>query len=240
MFFFFHLQHPPSVLSWGLTACALSLLPDTHFSSPPLVLHRHTTIKTTKSLVNSCWRLAEYRFWIECFPETNPLKSAFFSNGRNTIKQTTLQSWLGSPHTKCFNYRSLQAALNFGSRAETQRRRRRGRAEKRSVDSPEEDRLSLPDGDVVHHLVVGLRVPLAADWQPCGHKKQNPQREKKRAFGKSDQVASERHRLQPLRSGGEKKSHSETMSRFSSRQQPRGDYFACPQFISVNPDLLAR
>lgn len=65
------------------------------------------------------------------------------------------------------------------------------------LDSPEKDRLSLSDGDIVHHFVVGWRVPLAADWQPCRHKKQNPQREKNCAFGKSDKVSPERHRLQP-------------------------------------------
>lgn len=36
---------------------------------PPLFPHHHTTIKNVKSLVNSCCRLAEYRFWIECFPD---------------------------------------------------------------------------------------------------------------------------------------------------------------------------
>lgn len=68
---------------------------------------------------------------------------------------------------------------------------------KKGVDSPEKDRLSLSDGDIVHHFVVGLRIPLAAYWQPCGHKKQNPQSEKNCAFVKSDSVSPDRHRLQP-------------------------------------------
>lgn len=62
-------------------------------------------------------------------------------------------------------------------------------------DSPEKDRLSLSDCDIVHHFVVGLRIPLAADLQPCRYKKQNPQGEKNCAFGKSDKISPDRHRL---------------------------------------------
>lgn len=64
------------------------------------------------------------------------------------------------------------------------------------LDSPEENRFSLSDGDIVHHFVLGLRIPLAADWQPCRHKKQHPQREKNCAFGQSDKVSPVGHRLQ--------------------------------------------
>lgn len=63
----------------------------------------------------------------------------------------------------------------------------------RRKDSPEDHHLSLSHCDVVHHPVVGLRIPLAADGQPCRHNKQNPQREKKRAFGKGDKVSWQRH-----------------------------------------------
>ena len=62
------------------------------------------------------------------------------------------------------------------------------------MDSPEEDCLSLPDCDIVHHSVVRLRLPLAADGQPCGHKKQNPQTEQKCAFEEGDKVSAQRHR----------------------------------------------
>lgn len=44
-------------------------------------------------------------------------------------------------------------------------------------DSPEEDRLSLPDGDIVHHCVVVLRIHLAADRQPYKHKEEHPEAE---------------------------------------------------------------
>lgn len=64
------------------------------------------------------------------------------------------------------------------------------------MDSPEEDSLSLSDGDIVHHIVVGLRITLAADRQPCRHKNQNPQTQNKRAFGKGDRVFANRHRVQ--------------------------------------------
>lgn len=85
--------------------------PETHFFLPPLVPHRHTTIKRAKSLVNSCYRLAEYHFWIECFPDTNPSKSSpFFSSG-NVIEPTALQS-LPPPNT---NHWRPQATLNFRS-----------------------------------------------------------------------------------------------------------------------------
>jgi len=64
----------------------------------------------------------------------------------------------------------------------------------KQLEPPEKDRFSLSDGDIVHHFIVGLRIPLATDRQPCRHKKQNPQRENNCAFGKSDQVSPERHR----------------------------------------------
>lgn len=61
----------------------------------------------------------------------------------------------------------------------------------------------MSDGDVVHHFVVG--IPLAADRQPCRNNKQNPQREKNRAFGKDDKVSAEKHRLQPEEVLGQKR-----------------------------------
>lgn len=138
-------------------------------------------MKASKSLVNSCYRLPEYRFSAECLPRANPLKSPqCFRAGGHDAKDNT---WVAF----------LQAALNF-ERFEKQQEEKDG--EKR-VDSPEEDCLSLSHGDVVHHFVVGVRIPLAADRQPCRHKKQNPQREKNCAFAKSDKVSPHRHRLQP-------------------------------------------
>lgn len=64
------------------------------------------------------------------------------------------------------------------------------------MDSPEENRLSLPDCDIVHHSVVRLRITLASDGQPCGHKKQNPQTEQKCAFGDGDKVFARGHRFE--------------------------------------------
>lgn len=64
------------------------------------------------------------------------------------------------------------------------------------MDSPEKDRLSLPDCDIVHHPVVRLRITLATDGQPCGHKKQNPQTEQKCAFGEGDKVSAQGHRFE--------------------------------------------
>lgn len=64
------------------------------------------------------------------------------------------------------------------------------------MDLPEEDRFSLPDCDIVHHSVVRLRIPLATDGQPCGHKKQNPQTEQKCVFGEGDKDSAQRHRFE--------------------------------------------
>lgn len=53
-------------------ACVVPPSPNEHTLQalpPPSFLHHHTIIKNVKSLVNSCYRLAEYRFWIECFPD---------------------------------------------------------------------------------------------------------------------------------------------------------------------------
>lgn len=101
---------------------------------------------------------------------------------------------------------------------------------KKRADSPEEDRLSLPDCDIVHHSVVRLRIPLAPDGQPCGHKKQNPQTEQKCAFGEGDKVSAQRHRFEA--EGGKR-----------SPQQDRRSplYNNGPGQInqsSPNPDLL--
>lgn len=154
---------------------------------PPSFLHHHTTIKNVKSLVNSCYRLAEYRFWIECF-QTNPLKSTpafnpIGGNGGGGEKQTILQL--------CFCFfsalkASFQRRATSGMPAE---RLQRAPRQKRRADSPEEDRLSLPDRDIVHHSAVRLRISLAADGQPCRHKKQNPQTEQQGAFGRGDKVS---------------------------------------------------
>lgn len=80
----------------------------------------------------------------------------------------------------------ISAARNFRGAAE---RLQRASRKKKRADSPEENRLSLPDCDIVHHSVVRLRLSLAADGQPCRHKKQNPQTEQKCAFGKGDKVS---------------------------------------------------
>lgn len=37
---------------------------------------------------------------------------------------------------------------------------------------PEEERLSLSDGDIVHLFVIGLGFSLTADRQTCGEKEQ--------------------------------------------------------------------
>lgn len=119
------------------------------------------------------------------------------------------------------------------------------------MDSPEVDRLPLSHCYVVHHPVVGLRIPLAADGQPCRHKKQNPQREKECAFGKGGKVSPQRHGVES-RAGGkkekEKKVYIPTTAKVESQcAGPGGDYsappppqFRAPPTPRFNPNLLAR
>lgn len=108
------------------------------------------------------------------------------------------------------------------------------------MDSPEVDRLPLSHCYVVHHPVVRLRIPLAADGQPCRHKKQNPQREKECAFGKGGKVSPQRHGVES-RAGGKKKKKKKkvyiptTAKAESQCAGPAGDYSAPPN--SARPPL---
>lgn len=120
------------------------------------------------------------------------------------------------------------------------------------MDSPEVDRLPLSHCYVVHHLVVGLRIPLAADGQPCRHKKQHPQREKECAFGKGGKVSPQRHGVESRaqEDGGEKKMKKKekgvyvyiptTAKAESQRGGPAGDYSATPSIPRAPqlPDLI--
>lgn len=121
----------------------------------------------------------------------------------------------------------------MGIKTEKQLRRKEGR---KRVDSPEEDRLSLSDGDIVHHFVVGLRIPLAADRQPCRQKKHNPQREKNCAFGKSDKVSPERHHIvfSLLQVEEKKKKKIPQRDNESLLFVP---WIIYPRFIRLNPNL---
>lgn len=118
------------------------------------------------------------------------------------------------------------------------------------MDSPEVDRLPLSHCYVVHHPVVGLRIPLAADGQPCRHKKQNPQREKECAFGKGGKVSPQRHGVES-RAGGKKRKRKKRYI-FPQRRRQRVSAqvqleiilhppnSARPPTPRLNPNLLAR
>lgn len=119
------------------------------------------------------------------------------------------------------------------------------------MDSPEVDRLPLSHCYVVHHPVVGLRIPLAADGQPCRHKKQNPQREKECAFGKGGKVSPQRHGVES-RAGGKKRKREKRYI-FPQRRRQRVSAqvqleiilhpppnSARPPTPRLNPNLLAR
>lgn len=100
------------------------------------------------------------------------------------------------------------------------------------MDLPEEDRLSLPDCNIVHHSVVRLRITLAPDGQPCGHKKQDPQTEQKCAFGAGDKVSAQRHRFQAEAEGGKRSPQQDSRSPLYNNSPVQINQ------SSPNPDLL--
>lgn len=115
---------------------------------------------------------------------------------------------------------------------------------KRRTDSPEHHPLSLSHCYVVHHPVVGLRIPLAADGQSCRHNKQNPQRKKKCAFGKAGHVSWQRHnvgsRTQREKREGVKKCIFPQLRRQTvSAKRLHSPTSVHPQ-SGYNPNLLAR
>lgn len=58
---------------------------------------------------------------------------------------------------------------------------------------PERHCISLPDGNIVHHFIIGLGIPLAVDGQTCREKEEQSERHHSQRLPRRGEVSTDTH-----------------------------------------------